>query len=470
MTYDDQARENFATAGSKEEELSETEAKRLRRKIDIHRSIDKSTLNFAAILGLLKATKLTAEEYNWLSTIFFIAFFIFQLPQNLALQKFPIGVWIGSNCLVWAAALGLQAACKNFTQLMVCRFILGACEGCVIPGFMLVTAMFYTHKEQSVRTGYWFLMSTITYLFIFLLYFHLKKIMPWQFYFVLNASFTLLASVITFLTIPSSPSTAWFLTAEERSKAILRVKINETEFEDKTFRLYQVKEAIRDIKTWVWFLFCILVAIPSSLSAQVSIIVVTFGYTFKETTLLTCGFGLISIISMWVGVKLIDSIKNSRGWMGAIWYVASTVGAILLIELSWNNRAGLLVAIYLATLCSTPFVVVLGWIVSSTAGYTKRLIVQAIILTGYCFGNIIGPQMWKSKYKPRNKIPWMIIIMCYIACSIIMISMRFYLRSLNRIKQSKLQNRLQLSPASNRILLIQQQAQQIYGACYLFQF
>jgi ACS family allantoate permease-like MFS transporter len=63
------------------------------------------------------------------------------------------------NVLVWAISLICQAACTNFAGLFVCRFFLGMCEGSITAGFMIVSSMFYTRKEQTLRFGYWFLMN-----------------------------------------------------------------------------------------------------------------------------------------------------------------------------------------------------------------------------------------------------------------------------------------------------------------------
>lgn len=50
----------------------------------------------------------------------------------------------------------LQAACKNSTALAVLRTLAGAAEACSDPGFLLVTSMWYTRKEQPVRLGLWY--------------------------------------------------------------------------------------------------------------------------------------------------------------------------------------------------------------------------------------------------------------------------------------------------------------------------
>lgn len=59
------------------------------------------------------------------------------------------------NIFVWGTAMACHAACTNFGGLLACRFVLGICEGSVTPGFMIVTSMFYTRKEQTLRVGYW---------------------------------------------------------------------------------------------------------------------------------------------------------------------------------------------------------------------------------------------------------------------------------------------------------------------------
>lgn len=59
------------------------------------------------------------------------------------------------NISIWAVALCAHAACKNFAGLFAVRLILGMCEGSITAGFMIVSSMFYTRNEQTLRVGYW---------------------------------------------------------------------------------------------------------------------------------------------------------------------------------------------------------------------------------------------------------------------------------------------------------------------------
>jgi MFS transporter, ACS family, allantoate permease len=56
--------------------------------------MDKTTLGNSAILGFKTEEHLNNVEYNWLSTIFYLSYLLFEYPQNLALQRFPVGRWM----------------------------------------------------------------------------------------------------------------------------------------------------------------------------------------------------------------------------------------------------------------------------------------------------------------------------------------------------------------------------------------
>lgn len=81
-------------------------------------------------------------------------------PSYHFLDTFP-----SFNIFVWAVALCSHAACKNFGGLFAVRLILGMCEGSITAGFMIVSSMFYTRKEQTLRVGYWCELPTIIHTF-----------------------------------------------------------------------------------------------------------------------------------------------------------------------------------------------------------------------------------------------------------------------------------------------------------------
>jgi MFS transporter, ACS family, allantoate permease len=59
--------------------------------------------------------------------------------------------------IAWAVLIGCHAATRNFTGIMIVRFFLGAAEAAAIPGFSLMTGMWYKREEHPLRHGFWFL-------------------------------------------------------------------------------------------------------------------------------------------------------------------------------------------------------------------------------------------------------------------------------------------------------------------------
>ncbi|KAK6983842.1 major facilitator superfamily domain-containing protein [Favolaschia claudopus] len=431
----------------KHDELDPVEADRIRRKIDMHlmplmcilywiQFMDKATLGSAAILGILKDAHLTANQYNRLGTIFYLAYLAFDFPQNLALQRFPVAKWMSLNILFWAIALMAHAACKSFGALFAVRFILGACEGSITAGFLLVTAMFYTRKEQTTRVGYWFLMNGTAQIisgFVSFGCLHIRAttLHPWQWLMIITGIVTVITAVVFWCFFPDSPTTAWFLTPEERVKAVLRIKVNQTGVENKHFKKEQMIEALTDPKTWLFALFAALANVTNSLVNQRQLIVASFGFTPLQTTLLGCVDGVVEIVAIASGVSIAARIPNSRAYVGCIYITPAVLAVFLINLLPWSNKIGLLFSIWLTGINAPSFVLILSWLGVTTAGHTKRITVNAILLGAYCVGNSVGPQMWLAKYKPRNHVPWIVIAICYAGMALTLLAIRFYLARQN---------------------------------------
>ncbi|KAK0190411.1 major facilitator superfamily domain-containing protein [Armillaria mellea] len=426
--------------------LSRSEATRIRRKIDLHivplmcseiQYMDKATLGNAAVLGLLEDTHLST---NQLGTIFYLGYLVFEFPQNLCLQRLPVGKWLSFNIVAWAIALCMHAACKNFAGLFVVRLILGICEGSITAGFMIVTSMFYTRTEQTLRVGYWFLMNGTAQIisgFISFGTLHMKtnSLQAWQWLMIILGVLTMVTGIIFWFLFPDSPTNAWFLTPEERSSAVQRIKENQTGVENKHFKKEQMIEALTDIKIWLFALFSILADIPNSLVNQRQIIISSFGFSNLETTLLGCVPGAVAILAVWSGTAIAARIPNSRAWVGVIYLIPNLAAVFLMLFLSWDNRLGLLLTFLnhlLAAAVKTIVVLSLSWLSSTTAGHTKRITANAIMLSAYCIGNAVGPLMWAEKFKPRNRVPWAIMGVCVVFRILTLLGIRYLLSTENR--------------------------------------
>ncbi|OCF30880.1 membrane transporter [Kwoniella heveanensis CBS 569] len=424
-------------------EIDPKEAARVRRKIDWNllplmmilyfvQFSDKTTLGSSSILGIKTSNHLTTSQYNWLGTIFYLSYLIFEWPQSLALQRFPAGKWMAGNIIIWGVVVTCQAACNSFAGLFVCRLIMGICEGTITAGFLIVTSMFYTHIEATRRVGFWFLMNgtaqIISGLIAFGVY-HIDadKIAPWRVFMIIFGLITLVVGVCFWIFIPDSPMKARFLTHEEKIIAIERLRGHNSGIENKTWKKEQFIEALTDWKPWAFAIFAALDNVPNSLTNQSSLIIKSFGFTTEQTTLLGCVSGVIEILTIYSATWIIKKVPNCRGIVGAAYFIPNIVGSIMIIALPWSNKGGLLCGIYLTGLGTSGFVLALSWCAATNTGHTKKTTTNAMLLIGYCVGNLVAPQMWLAKYSPRYYVPWGIILACYIVCPLIMLAIAWAL-------------------------------------------
>lgn len=109
-------------------------------------ALDKATLSYASIFGLIDDTHLVGDQYSWLGSIVFVAQLIMQLPLALALVKLPIGKFTSAMVLGWGVTLTAMTWAGNFPRLMVARFFLGAFEASVGPSFVAITQMWWRRR------------------------------------------------------------------------------------------------------------------------------------------------------------------------------------------------------------------------------------------------------------------------------------------------------------------------------------
>src|SRR5205085_12129686 len=90
-----------------------------------------------------------SSVYGMGAGLFFIGYFLFEVPSNLILQRIGARVWIARIMIVW----GLVSACfmflKGATMFYVMRFLLGAAEAGFFPGVLLYLTYWYPPAERA---------------------------------------------------------------------------------------------------------------------------------------------------------------------------------------------------------------------------------------------------------------------------------------------------------------------------------
>jgi MFS family permease len=109
-------------------------------------ALDKATLSYASVFGLIDDTRLAGDQFSWLGSIVFLAQLVMQPPIALALVKLPIGRFTSIMVLGWGITLTGMTWAHDFKMLMIARFFLGAFEASVGPSFVAITQMWWRRR------------------------------------------------------------------------------------------------------------------------------------------------------------------------------------------------------------------------------------------------------------------------------------------------------------------------------------
>ncbi|CAG8060971.1 unnamed protein product [Penicillium nalgiovense] len=103
------------------------------------------------------------------------------------------------------------------------------------------------------------------------------------------------------------------------------------------------------------------------------------------------------------------------------------IGSGLLVGLSDTNKWGRLVALWLCYFQGLGFSMSLTIVSSNIAGYTKKQVTGALLFTGYCVGNIIGPQTFKSSEAPGYRSAYVAMLAGYAVKLVCIVALYIYM-------------------------------------------
>jgi len=94
---------------------------------DLLAYLDRSNIGNALISGMRTDLHLTSNDYEWLLTIFYISYILFE-PMALMWKIVPPHMW-GAICVFgWGVCATLQTTAYSWSGMMAARFFLGAFE------------------------------------------------------------------------------------------------------------------------------------------------------------------------------------------------------------------------------------------------------------------------------------------------------------------------------------------------------
>jgi MFS family permease len=114
--------------------------------------LDRTNVGFAA-LTMNKDIGLTAEQFGFGAGLFFIGYFLFEIPSNLIMQKVGARVWIARIMITWGIFSMATAFVVGPKSFAAARFLLGLAEAGFTPGIYLYFTHWFPGKWRAKVTA-----------------------------------------------------------------------------------------------------------------------------------------------------------------------------------------------------------------------------------------------------------------------------------------------------------------------------
>jgi D-galactonate transporter len=186
--------------------------------------LDRVNVGFAK-LQMLTDLKFSETIYGLGAGIFFIGYFIFEVPSNIALHRFGARKWIARIMLSWGVISAAMIFVKTPTAFYVLRFLLGVAEAGFFPGIILYLTYWFPSSRRAKITAMFMTGIPIAGViggplsgWILNTFNGTGGMVGWRWLFLLEALPSIIGGIAVLFYLDDKISAAKWLSAEEKSQ------------------------------------------------------------------------------------------------------------------------------------------------------------------------------------------------------------------------------------------------------------
>jgi ACS family tartrate transporter-like MFS transporter len=119
--------------------------------------IDRANLGVAK-LQMQADLRLSDEIIGFGAGIFFIGYFILEIPGSLIVERYGARKWFARIMISWGLVAALTGLISNSNQFYIARLLLGTAEAGFFPGVIVYLSHWFEYSERT-RAKSWFMMT-----------------------------------------------------------------------------------------------------------------------------------------------------------------------------------------------------------------------------------------------------------------------------------------------------------------------
>jgi len=291
--------------------------------------LDRVNIGFAS-LQMNQSLGLSASVYGLGAGIFFLGYFLFEVPSNLIMKRVGARVWIARIMITWGVISAGMMFTKGPLSFYFLRFMLGVAEAGFFPGLILYLTYWFPAGELGGAVALFMTANPIAGIIggpvsgALLAIGSMAGLAGWQWLFLLEGIPAVILGVFVFLYLPNGPSDARWLSDTERRLLEARLAAERapgTEAGDKTFQI------LRDRQVWFFSMlyFTLVVGLYGISFWLPQILKRASGSSdFNVGLLSACPFAFAAMGMVWIGRH--SDRSGERRWHVAVPALAGAVG------------------------------------------------------------------------------------------------------------------------------------------------
>lgn len=313
--------------------------------------IDRVNISFAK-LQMLTDLSLSETVYGAGAGMFFLGYFIFEVPSNLILHRVGARMWIARIMVTWSIISCLTMFTQSATSFYVLRFLLGVAEAGFFPGIVLYLATWFPSSRRSQIIALFMVAIPVSGAiggplsgWIMQSFGGLHGLAGWQWMFLIEGLASLVVGIVAFFVLQDRIDTVKWLSDDEK-----RLLTADLAADAGTRAHHSVREVFGNPKVWLLSLlyFCIAMGNYGLVFWLPTMIRSTGVADLGNIGLLSAIPSLISAVAMILIARHADR-HNERRWHVAICCLLGAGGmlaSVLLVDhLVWSVIALIVAAI-----------------------------------------------------------------------------------------------------------------------------
>jgi len=206
--------------------------------------IDRANIGYAA-LQMNAELGLSEAAFGLAAGIFFIGYFLFEVPSNMLMARYGPRVWIARILIGMGVVSMATAFVQNAWQLHSLRFLLGIAEAGYFPAIIIYLTSWFRAKEQAtvvamftaaIPVSYVIGTPLSTWIMDHIAWFGLTG---WRWMLILEGLPAVIGGLLTYRLLVDRPANARWLSPEERAW-----------LEDEIAAEHRVAAGVRHLGTW----------------------------------------------------------------------------------------------------------------------------------------------------------------------------------------------------------------------------